>query len=334
MRALVTGGAGFIGSNLVHRLSELGWVVDVVDDLSNGHYEFLSGLNVKSIPVFMLQKYEDEYEKNRQKNQILFFESDFENEQIFSRIKRGYYDVVFHLAANPRVEHTVKNPARTTDVNVTRTMSLIEAIRDSMNKPRLVFSSTCAVYGDAIEIPTTEHCEKYPLSPYGLQKSTVEDFLRMSSKLYGIDSVCLRYFNVYGPMQLGDSPYSTVVSAWCNKVKNDEPLRSDGDGEQTRDMIYVGDVVNANVFAAIKKEKFEGDVINIGTGIRVSNNYILNLFKNNFAGLKVVNAPVRPGDVRDTQADNHRAYHKLGWKPQISFEDGLKLTWKWWELKN
>lgn len=333
MRALVTGGAGFIGSNLVHSLVKSGWRVDVVDDLSNGHLEFLTSLRMRSVPVFVLQKFEEEYEHTRDNDQVLFFEADFEHPNILSRVERGYYDVVFHLAANPRVEYSVKHPAQTTDINVTRTISLLEAINKALNKPRFIFSSTCAVYGDAVEIPTTEHCERAPLSPYGLQKWMVEEFIKMSCILYGTDAVSLRYFNVYGPNQFGDSPYSTAVSAWCNRVKDGQPLRSDGDGEQTRDLVYVGDVVSANILAATRFEKFKGEVFNIGSGQRVSNNYILSLFKAKFPDVKVMNAPTRPGDVRDTQADNRLSAALLGWVPQISFQMGLQRTWEWWELE-
>jgi UDP-glucose 4-epimerase len=188
------------------------------------------------------------------------------------------------------------------------------------------------VYGDAARIPTVEYDECVPLSPYGLQKWMVEKFLKMSSTLYGTDTVSLRYFNVYGPNQFGDSPYSTAVSAWCNCVKESKPLRSDGDGEQTRDLVYVEDVVRANMLAAARVEKFTGEVFNIGTGQSVSNNYILSHFRERFHNLEVKKAPARPGDIRDTQADNRFAEELLGWIPQVSFEEGLERTWEWWDL--
>lgn len=332
MKCLVTGGAGFIGSNLVNRLVRSGWTVDVVDDLSNGHVEFLNDLNLKFVPVFVLDQYEQKYESLRSYDQVLFFEADFEHEAILARVRKGCYDRVFHLAANPRVSYCVENPAKTTDINVTRTISLVEAINASPNKPRLIFSSTCAVYGNAAELPTPETICPSPISPYGLQKWMVEEFLKMSSVLYGTDVVSLRYYNVYGPNQLGDSPYSTAISAWCHKVKLGQPLRSDGDGEQTRDMVFVDDVVRANILSATREERFFGDIINIGTGKRISNNKILELFKNNFKNLSIVNAQARQGDVRDTQADNQKAKNLLAWFPQVSLEDGLKKTWEWWQF--
>jgi UDP-glucose 4-epimerase len=330
MKCLVTGGAGFIGSNLVHKLVRSGWTVDVVDDLSNGHVEFLDGLNLKFVPVFVLNQYEEKYESLRSYDQVLFFEADFEHEAILSRVRSGHYDRVFHLAANPRVAYCVENPAKTTDINVTRSISLVQAINEAQNKPRLIFSSTCAVYGNSTELPTPESTIKAPQSPYGLQKWMVEEFLKMANVLYGTDAVSLRYYNVYGPRQLGDSPYSTAISAWCNKVKLGEPLRSDGDGEQTRDMVFVEDVVRANILAATREENFSGEVINIGTGRRVSNNIILEMFKNNFNNIEVIQAPARKGDVRDTQANNSLASTEICWSPDVSLEDGLKTTWEWW----
>lgn len=333
MKALVTGGAGFIGSNLVNQLVRLGWTVDIVDDLSNGHVEFLDA-KLKFVPVFVLEQYEKKYESLRSCDHVLFFEADFEHEAVLSRVRRGYYDRVFHLAANPRVVYCVENPAKTTDINVTRTISLVEAVNAAPNKPRLIFSSTCAVYGDTSKLPTCELTTPSPLSPYGLQKWMVEEFLKMSSSLYGTDAVSLRYYNVYGPNQLGDSPYSTAISAWCYKVKSGEPLRSDGDGEQTRDMVFVDDVVQANILAATREERFFGDVINIGTGMRISNNKILEYFKNNFKNVSVIKSSARQGDIRDTQSDSRKARNVLAWYPQVSLEDGLKKTWEWWQLNS
>jgi nucleoside-diphosphate-sugar epimerase len=331
MRVLVTGGAGFIGSNLVRALVNIGWQVDVVDDLSSGQLESLSDLRIRSVPVFMSKKFEEEYENTREKNQVLFFEADFEHPNVLSRVERGYYDKVFHLAANSQELYSVDRPAQTTDVNVTRTISLLEAVNRAPNSPRFIFSSTSAVYGDALG-PTVEYHECAPTTPHGLQKLMVEEFLKMSSKLYGTDAVSLRYFNVYGPNQPGDFQHSAVVSAWCNSVRDGRPLRLDGDGDQTRDFVYVDDVVRANILAATRIETFEGESFNIGTGRNVSNNYILTLFKNKFHNIELKKVPTRPYDVRDTQADYRFAEELLGWTPQVSLEEGLERTWEWWDL--
>ena len=331
-RALVTGGCGFIGSNLVHELSRTGWRVDVVDDMSNGTLDNLEGLNVRVVPGFMIPQYEEKYEADRSPSTVLVVHDDIESATVLRRIENGKYDSIFHLAANPRVAYTVENPANTFDINVTRTIKMLESMNLAPNRVRFIFSSTSSVYGNVEELPTKESHPKAPLSPYGLQKLTVEEFLRMSHSLYGTDSVCLRYANVYGPRQLGDSPYSTAISAWCQKVHNNLPLRSDGDGEQTRDMVFVGDVVTANILAATREEGFSGTEINIGTGTRISNNDILKRFCQRFDGVEVNHAPTRIGDVRDTQLDITRAKNLLGYFPVTELDEGLKATWKWWNL--
>jgi len=331
-RALVTGGCGFIGSNLVHKLAELNWTVDVVDDMSNGFLEFLDGLAIKVVPGFMLSQYEEKYEPARERSTVLVIQDDIESKDVLRRIESGKYDRVFHFAANPRISYTVEHPANTFDVNVTRTVKMLESVNRSPNKVRFIFSSTSSVYGDAKDLPTPESQEKRPLSPYGLQKLTVEEFLRLSHRLYGTDSICLRYANVYGPRQFGNSPYSTAISAWCQKMNDGEPLRSDGDGEQTRDMIFVGDVVKANILAATRPEGFDGSAVNIGTETRVSNNHILSLFREKFGDLRVNHAPPRPGDVRNTQLGISEARRLLNYEPSVSLEDGLRQTWSWWDL--
>lgn len=334
MRALVTGGAGFIGSNLVYELVRQGWAVDVVDDMSNGHLEFLQGLKVRNVLGAALPIWEERSESidTRESDLVLVIHSCFSSDQVLDRVRRGIYDTVFHLAANPRVSYTVEYPAETTEVNVNMTMKLVMAVSKSPNKPRIVFSSTCAVYGNTVKLPTDEWVDQNPVSPYALQKLTVEKFLKMSNKLYGIDSISLRYFNVYGPNQLGDSPYSTAISAWCDKISKGQPLRSDGDGEQTRDMVYVGDVVNANILAARLKRSMSGEVFNIGTGVSVSNNQILSAFRDRFKDFDVVHAPERPGDVRHTKADITSANGTLGFTPSHDLLTGLEKTFKWWKI--
>ena len=334
MRALVTGGAGFIGSNLVHELVRQGWTVDVVDDMSNGHLEFLEGLKVRNVLGAALPIWEERSESidTRDSDLVLVIHGCFSSEQVLDRVRRGTYDIVFHLAANPRVSYTVEYPSETTEVNVNMTMKLVVAISKSPNKPRIVFSSTCAVYGNTVKLPTDEWVDQNPVSPYALQKLTVEKFLKMSNKLYGIDSICLRYFNVYGPNQLGDSPYSTAISAWCDKISKGQPLRSDGDGEQTRDMVYVGDVVSANILAAKLKRPMSGEVFNIGTGVSVSNNQILSVFRDRFKDFTVVHAPERAGDVRHTRADITSANGTLGFTPTHDLLTGLEKTFQWWKI--
>ena len=162
-------------------------------------------------------------------------------------------------------------------------------------------------YGEPWSLPTVEAHGKNPNSPYALQKLCVEEYARLYSKVYGLDIACLRYFNVYGPNQFGDSPYSTAIVSWCDKVKKGLPLRSDGDGTQTRDMVFVEDVADANILAATREEKFSGACFNIGTGKSYSNNEILAIFKEKFSNIEIVNAPSRAGDVKHTLASTRKA---------------------------
>ena len=217
-RALVTGGCGFIGSNLVHELVSSGWILDVVDDLSNGLISNLEDIDKRILSVDTLHLYEDQFEEDDEKNTIVIC-GDFAHENILARILSGRYDFVFHLAANPRVSYSVEYPQVTTEVNVLKTVELFKACADA-NIERVVFSSSSAVYGDVERLPTRETVQGEPQSPYGLQKLQGEQYASLFAKLYSLDIVSLRYFNVYGPRQLGDSPYSTAVSAWCNAIYN------------------------------------------------------------------------------------------------------------------
>lgn len=329
MRALVTGGCGFIGSNLVHALCDEGWKVDVVDDLSNGSPMFLEGLNARYIPNIPLAMSRLEKEE---KDQVKVFTMDFASHDVLQRVLKGTYDIVFHLAANPRVEYSVENPTLTTEVNLYKTVALMECAAKSSVK-RFVFSSTCAVYGDATTLPTLENAEISPNSPYGLQKYSVERFAQLLSKTHGLDSICLRYFNVYGPRQLGGSPYSTAITAWTHNAFHNMPLRSDGDGTQTRDLVYVGDVVRANVLAAKSSKTFAGNCVNIATGKSISNLDLIEKFRGRFNDIEVNTAPWRPGDVMHTLAGVSFARSLLGFESETGIDEGLQKTWSWWEKK-
>lgn len=332
MNCLVTGGAGFIGSNLVHALVNEGHVVDIVDNMNNGYLENLDGINTRHVLGSLVDIYEEVNEKDRAAHQVLLIESDFTDSPVLRRIACGKYDVIFHLAANPRVSYTVENPYDTTDENLSKTILLTEAIRRCKQQVRLVFSSTCAAYGNPCDLPVHENAQKHPESPYGWQKGAVEDYLKLASRLYGLESISLRYFNVYGPRQRGDSPYSTAISAWCDKIAKNEPLRFDGDGSQTRDMIYVSDVVQANILAAKSKAKLRGDAINIGTGKETSNIQIINAFRKKFENLSVTYAPARKGDVERIYANVQRAKDLLGFESTVNLVSGLASTFSWWKI--
>ena len=327
MKVLVTGGCGFIGSNLVHELSRKGWIVDVVDDLSNGSPYFLRDLPTRYVPDFSMTA---SVVKQRTPDQVLVFTVDFANPGILSLVRQGEYDYIFHLAANPRVEYSVKFPTLTTEQNLLRTVGLFEcASKGSVKK--VIFSSTCAVYGDATHLPTSEDAPTNPNSPYGLQKITCEKFARMMANSHGLETVCLRYFNVYGPRQFGGSPYSTAITSWTHNAYAGRPLRSDGDGTQSRDLVYVGDVVDANIKAALSQKKFGGCAYNIGTGVRLTNNDLLSKFKKKFLDVEVENAPWRPGDVMHTEACVANAKKDFSFSAKTTIDEGLKQTWEWWE---
>ena len=332
MRCLVTGGAGFIGSHLVDKLVGEGHKVDVVDDMSAGVLENLDGNTLRVVPLVLLPKFEEIEAVARKETTVLVIQGDFAHDSIISRIKRGFYTHVFHVAAIPRVAYSVENPVDTTDVNILRSIKLIHACVGTKVQ-RIIFSSSSSVYGGDAPMPTHPSAAKSPKSPYALQKSVIEDFLSMAASLYGLDSVSLRYFNVFGPRQLGSSPYSTAMSAWCDAIKSGRPLRSDGTGEQSRDLCFVDNVVQANILAAKSTDKLGGEVFNVACGERTSNNEILEEMRRRFPDIQVSHAPWRPGDVMHSLADIEGTTRVLGYSPTVRFWDGFEITLKWWGLQ-
>jgi len=307
MKVLITGGCGFIGSNLTIACDKEGWDVDVVDwDDSRLH------------------EWKDEVPN------VQFFISDYSDQTILDKVKGGEYDTIFHLAAIPRVLYSVENPAKTNDENVGKFVSLIEAA--SGNCRRFIFSSSSSVYGGAEQLPTPETTPMNPQSPYGLQKLIGEQYLHMFYRLYGFDSVCLRYFNVFGPRQYGDSAYATVISAWLQALIDDTPLRLDGNGLQSRDFCYVDNVVEANILAAKSDKTFKGEAFNVGCNNRISLNDILDIIQEIKGDATLVYKPSRAGDVDHSQADISKIQEALGYTGSIDFEEGFKRTLKWWNL--
>lgn len=304
--ALLSGGAGFIGSNLASELLNRGITVDIVDDMSNGQIEF--------VPESL-------------KDKVII--DDFSSSKVLERIKNGMYDVVFHIAAVPRVSYSVEHPFETNDTNVTKTLKLIDACRGNVR--RIVFASSSSVYGNTEILPTPTSSVKNPKSPYALQKSIIEDYLRLYYELYGLDSVCLRFFNVFGPNQLGDSPYSTAVSAWLTAIHSGKSMRSDGDGSQSRDLCYVDNVVDACIRGAEADGELKAETLNVACGDRTTNNEILQYLLTKFPNAKYHNAPWRPGDVMHTLADITRTNEVLGYVPLVKFWEGLDKTVKWYE---
>ena len=219
MKALVTGGCGFIGSHLCRKLIEKGFIVEIVDDMSSGTLDSLAGLNIRVTFSDFVNEF---FNSVSEKRDAVVIQGDFASPQILQRIESGEYDYVFHQAAIPRVLYSVENPGITTSVNVLGTVRLLEACRG--NVKRVILASSSSVYGGADILPTSENYPKAPQSPYAWQKSATEDIAKIFSDLYNLDVVCLRYFNVFGPGQLGDSPYSTAIAAWCHAIKEGSDL--------------------------------------------------------------------------------------------------------------
>ena len=325
-RALVTGCCGFIGAHVTRLLVNEGWYVEGVDDLSNGDLTSLNDMKFRAIHDVLLPHYKTEPAAGG----LLVMTSDFASSAVLGRVASGNYDVIFHLAANPRVEYSVQHPAVTTHDNIQKTVELMTAARGKID--RFVFASSSSCYGNAGQLPTTEECPPSPESPYGLQKLVIEQFASLYNKLYNMEFAALRFFNVYGPGQDGSSPYSTAISAWCTRLSNGDPLRSDGDGTQTRDMVYVEDVARAMLAAA----DFDGDLgyqmFNVGNEEAFQNKEILKYLTDKFPGAEINHAPARAGDVKETLASITKIKNVLGWSPQVKFWDGLEATLRWWNL--
>ena len=305
-KCLVTGGAGFIGSNLVERLLGASFQVQVLDNLSSG----------------LLQNLEPFREY------IDFKQGDVRDLAILQEMMSGV-EVVFHQAAVVSVPQSIEDPIEAAMVNDLGTLNILEAARHSGVR-RVVFASSCAVYGDLPQLPKKEEMDTKPLSPYAASKLHGETYARLYKDLYGLETVCLRYFNVYGPRQDPSSPYSGVISIFMDKAARGKPPTIYGDGEQCRDFVYVADVVQANLLAA-QRENLSSVAINVGTGKSVTVN---TLWKNiaELAGVKgePERADSRPGDIRQSVAEISRAQELLGFEPRYSLREGLRLTWEWY----
>ena len=326
---LITGGLGFIGGHLVHRLSQENCIIYVVDDRSNASADESSfDLEYRTILVGLSDAYA--WDADPKKPKLVVFDGDCAHHKILNRIGSGEFDAVFHMAAQPRVEFSIQNPVETTTVNLMKSLEIAMACAQSGT--RIIFSSTAAIYGNA-EVPTCESAPCLATSPYGVAKSSTEQFFRLFHDLYGLDWISLRYFNVYGPGQKGDSPYCTAIAAWCHRVNEGLPLRSDGDGEQTRDMVFVKDVVDINYRAATLQD-VPYRVFNVGTGKAISNNELIVLFHSmlleKIAG--ITHAPERIGDVRHACANISKLEAVFHPFVPRDIEAGLKETFDWWGI--
>jgi nucleoside-diphosphate-sugar epimerase len=302
---LVTGGAGFIGSHLSEELSRRGHTVRVADSLITGKRSNLD--HVRGVE---------------------FLEGDLADLDFARQAVKGV-DYVLHQAAIPSVPRSVKDPIASNRANVEATLTVLVASRDAGVK-RLVFAGSSSAYGNTPTLPKREDMPSQPLSPYALQKVVGEQYLQMFTKLYGLETVSIRYFNVFGPRQDPSSPYSGVISVFATALLANRSPTIYGDGEQTRDFTYVANVVDG-VLRACEATHASGEVINVATGGRISLNQLFRTMKDLVgATAEPSYAELRSGDVKDSQADIAKAQRLLGYQPTISFEEGLKRTIEWY----
>jgi UDP-glucose 4-epimerase len=303
---LVTGGAGFIGSHLAEELERRGERVRVVDSLITGHRHNLAHLRT-----------------------VEFIEGDLADLDVAVRAVDGV-DYVLHQAAIPSVPRSVQDPVTSNRANVDATLNVLVAARDAGCR-RVVFAASSSAYGDTPTLPKHEGMPTQPLSPYALQKVVGEQYLQLFTTLYGLETVSIRYFNVFGPRQDPSSPYSGVISLFATALLAGRAPVICGDGLQTRDFTYVANVVDG-VLRACTAEGASGQVINVATGGRIS---ILELATTMARVLGVSAAPehvaARAGDVRDSQADITKARLLLGYEPTVPFEEGLRRTLDWYK---
>lgn len=306
--ALVTGGAGFIGSHIASALAASGASVRVIDDLSTGHRE-----NLEEI-----------------KGDVDFIQASVASESSLSRALEDV-EIVFHEAAIPSVPRSVENPRETHVACVDATFSLLLAARDKHVR-RVVYAASSSAYGDQPTLPKKENMLPDPLSPYAVAKLVGEYYCLVFTRAYGLETVSLRYFNVFGPRQDPGSQYSGVISRFIDSLLRGERPVIFGDGEQSRDFTYIDNVVQANLLAAATKKGI-GQVINIGNGQRTTLNMLLKELKSltGRSEVEVEYQPARSGDVRDSLADIQRARELLGFEPHIGLREGLQLTIDWWK---
>jgi nucleoside-diphosphate-sugar epimerase len=255
---------------------------------------------------------------------------DFASNAVLNRIAEGKYAAIFHLAAEPSVPFSIEWPSLTTDENFNKYVRLLTAARGKVR--RVVFASSAAVYGNVETLPVDESSSLKPMSPYGLQKKMCEEMGEMFSYLYKLDLVSLRFFNAFGPRQKGSGAYANAISSWCCAAFENRSLRSDGTGEQTRDLCYVGTIVNACIAALEYDGHFKGEKINVCTGVQISNNAILKKFVSRHPELQITRAPKRVGDIEHMVGSDVMMRQYLGDCATLSFDEALDLTLKSWGL--
>src|SRR5690242_12551257 len=306
MRFVVTGGAGFIGSNTVDELIRRGHSVVVLDDLSAGKEENLADV----------------------RNKISFIKGSITDLEVVRKAMQEA-DYVLHLAARTSVPRSVKDPIETNRINVDGTLNVLLAARDAKVK-RVAFAASSAAYGETPTLPKVETMQPAPISPYGVTKYVGELYGQVFHRIYDLECVSLRYFNVFGPRQDPSSQYSGVLSRFMLAVLEGKPPVIFGDGEQSRDFTYVDNVVDETL-RACEAAGAPGQVFNGGTGARITLNQVVALLeKITGRKLKAQYEPPRAGDIRDSEADVTLARDVLGYRPLVAFEEGLKRTWTWY----
>ncbi len=299
---LVTGGAGFIGSNIVSALLEKGYRVKILDNFSSGKRENLKGFE----------------------NDIELIEGDIRSYHIVQESVKDV-DIVLHQAALPSVPRSIKDPITSNEVNVNGTLNILEASVAAKVK-KVIYASSSSVYGDNPQLPKVESMMPNPLSPYAVSKLSGEKYCSVFSRIYGLETISLRYFNVFGPRQDPSSQYSAVIPRFIKAINNNEQPVIFGDGEQSRDFTYVKNVVEANILAALTGCE-SGIAMNCAAGGQITLNQLVK-YINNILGknIKPVYKDPRAGDIKHSFADIHLAKDKIGYSPSVNFEEGLKLT--------
>ncbi len=307
---LVTGGAGFIGSHLVEELVRRGERIRVLDNFLTGKRENLTN--------FL--------------SQIELIEGDIRDEETCLRACDGV-DYVLHQAALPSVARSLEDPLTTDEINIRGTLNLLLSAR-AKGVRRFIFASSSSVYGDDLSLPKKEGREGQPLSPYAITKLTGEYYCRLFYQAFGLSTICLRYFNIFGPRQDPLSPYAAVIPSFIRCLLKGERPVIYGDGEQSRDFTFVANAVEANLLAAVAPEEASGEVFNIACGQSITvNGLAAEINRIMGTNLEPVHAPPRPGDIRHSLADVSKAERLLGYQPRYSFEQGLTETINWFRQR-
>jgi len=303
---LVTGGAGFIGSHIVHRLVADGQKVRVLDNFSTGKRANLAAVS-KDVDVV---------------------EGDLRSADDCRKACKGV-EIIFHEGALPSVPKSVADPQSSHDCNINGTFNVLMAARDCGCR-RVVYAGSSSAYGDQAESPKRESMRPAPLSPYAVNKLVGEYYLRAFHECYGLETISLRYFNVFGPRQDPKSQYAAAIPAFVSAILNDKPPTIYGDGEQTRDFTYIDNVVHGNMLAA-KAPKLSGEVINVACSESVTVNHAIELI-NKLLGknVKPIHTDIRPGDIKHSLADISLARKIIGFEPVVKFDEGLRRAIEWY----